>query len=87
MSAKGAATEVTEVDRVGDARIVGMDRNDDMVSYIKDGTAVGSVARKSFAESFIGVHLLHRLNTDGMKVCPTGRPPASIRCPKASAPA
>ena len=69
-SGKGAAIAVTEAGRAGEIKIVGMDRNDDMLPYIEDGTLVGAIAQKSFAESFLAVHLLHWLNTDGMKVVP-----------------
>lgn len=72
-SGKGAAIAVTEAGKQGTVKIVAMDRNDDMLPYIEDGTIVGSVAQKSFAESFLGVHLLHWLNTDGLKVLPDWR--------------
>ncbi|SDL01470.1 substrate-binding domain-containing protein [Aliiruegeria lutimaris] len=67
---KGAAIAVTEAGRKGEIKIVGMDRNDDMLPYIEDGTVVGAIAQKSFAEAFLAVHLLQWLNTDGMKVLP-----------------
>lgn len=69
-SGKGAAIAVTEAGRAGEIKIVAMDRNDDMLPYIENGTIVGAVAQKSFAEAFLAVHLLHWLNTDGMKVLP-----------------
>jgi ribose transport system substrate-binding protein len=69
-SAKGAAIAVKEAGRAGQVKIVGMDRNDDMLPFIQDGTVTGTVAQKSFVETFLGVHLLHWLNTDGLKVLP-----------------
>jgi ribose transport system substrate-binding protein len=69
-SGKGAAIAVTEAGRAGEVKIVSMDRNDDMLPYIESGTIVGAVAQKSFAEAFLGIHLLHWLNTDGMKILP-----------------
>ncbi|MEK1850936.1 MAG: substrate-binding domain-containing protein [Phyllobacterium sp.] len=69
-SGKGAAIAVTEIGRQGKVKIVAMDRNDDMLSYIEDGTIVGSVVQKSYVEAFLAVHLLHWLNTGGMKVVP-----------------
>jgi ribose transport system substrate-binding protein len=72
-SGKGAAIAVTEAGKQGTVKIVAMDRNDDMLPYLEDGTIIGSVAQKSFVESFVGVHLLHWLNTDGLKVLPDWR--------------
>ncbi len=72
-SGKGAAIAVKEAGRVGEVKIVAMDRNDDMLPFIEDDTIVGAVAQKSYAEAFLGVHLLHWLNTDGMKVLPDWR--------------
>jgi len=69
-SGKGAAIAVNEAGRAGTVKIVAMDRNDDMLPFIEDGTIVGAVVQKSFAEAFLAVHLLHWLNTDGMKVLP-----------------
>jgi ribose transport system substrate-binding protein len=69
-SGKGAAIAVTEAGRVGEIKIVAMDRNDDMLPYIEDGTITGSVAQKSYLEIFLAFHLMHWQNTDGMKVLP-----------------
>jgi ribose transport system substrate-binding protein len=69
-SGKGAAIAVTEAGRKGEIKIVAMDRNDDMLAYIEDGTIVGAVAQKSYLEAYLAVHLLHWLNTDAMKVVP-----------------
>jgi len=67
-SGKGAAVAVTEAGLKGKVKIVAMDRNDDMLPFIEDGTIQGAVAQKSYVEAFLGVHLLHWLNTNGMKV-------------------
>lgn len=69
-SGKGAAIAVNETGRKGQVKIVAMDRNDDMLAYIEDGTIVGAVVQKSYVEAFLAVHLLHWLNTNGMKVVP-----------------
>jgi ribose transport system substrate-binding protein len=69
-SGKGAAIAVTEAGLQGKVKIVAMDRNDDMLPYIEDGTIVGSVVQKSYVEAFLAVHLLHWLNTGAMKVVP-----------------
>lgn len=72
-SGKGAAIAVTEAGRKGEVKIVGMDRNDDMLPYIEDGTIVGTVAQKSFAEALTAVHLLHWLNTGAFEAVPDWR--------------
>jgi ribose transport system substrate-binding protein len=69
-SGKGAAIAVREAGLTGKVKIVAMDRNDDMLPFIEDGTIEGAVAQKSYAEAFLAVHLLHWLNTDTMKVVP-----------------
>ncbi len=69
-SGKGAAIAVQEAGRAGDIKIVAMDRNDDMLPYIEDGTIYGAVAQKSYIEAFLAVHMLHWQNTDGLKVVP-----------------
>ena len=72
-SGKGAAIAVTEAGRVGDIKIVAMDRNDDMLPYIEDGTITGAVAQKSYLEIFLAFHMMHWQNTDGLKVLPDWR--------------
>lgn len=72
-SGKGAAIAITEAGRVGDIKIVAMDRNDDMLPYIEDGTIRGAVAQKSYIEAFLAVHLLHWQNTDALSVVPDWR--------------
>jgi len=69
-SGKGAAIAVTEAGLKGKVKIVAMDRNDDMLSYIEDGTIEGAVAQKSYLEAFLALHMLHWLNTNTMKVVP-----------------
>ena len=69
-SGKAAAIAVTEAGRKGKVKIVAMDRNDDMLPYIEDGTIVGSVAQKSYVEAYLAVHLLHWVNTSAVKFVP-----------------
>lgn len=69
-SGKGAAIAVHEAGRTKDIKIVAMDRNDDMLSYIEDGTIYGAVAQKSYLETFLAIHMMHWQNTDGLKVLP-----------------
>ncbi|MEX3007607.1 substrate-binding domain-containing protein [Hoeflea sp. TYP-13] len=72
-SGKGAAIAVHEAGRAGDIKIVAMDRNDDMLPYIEDGTITGAVAQKSYLEIFLAFHMMHWQNTDGLKVLPDWR--------------
>jgi ribose transport system substrate-binding protein len=67
-SGKGAALAVKEAGKQGQVKIIAMDRNPDMLPFIEEGTITGAVAQKSYVESFLGVHLLHWLNTNSMKV-------------------
>jgi len=69
-SGKGAAIALAELGRQGAVKVVAMDRNDDMLPYIEDGTIHGSVAQKSYLEAFLAVHMLHWLNTNTMRVVP-----------------
>ena len=72
-SGKGAAIAVHEAGRAGDIKIVAMDRNDDMLPYIEDGTITGAVAQKSYLEIFLAFHMMHWQNTDGLKILPDWR--------------
>ena len=64
---------MTEANLKGKVKIVAMDRNDDMLPYIEDGTIHGSVVQKSYLEAFLGVHLLHWLNTNSLRVLPDAK--------------
>jgi ribose transport system substrate-binding protein len=67
-SGKGAAIAVTEAGITGKVKIIAMDRNDDMLPYIQDGTIHGSVAQKSYLEAFLAVYLLKWLNDGAIKM-------------------
>ncbi len=69
-SGKGAAIAVRDAGSKGKIKIVAMDRNDDMLPFIEDGTIHGSVVQKSYAEAFIATHFLYWLNANEMKVLP-----------------
>lgn len=72
-SGKGAALAVRDAGRVGEIKIVAMDRNEDMLDFIEDGTIYGSVVQKSYVEMFLAVHLLYWLNNDILRVLPDWR--------------
>jgi ribose transport system substrate-binding protein len=67
-SGKGIALAVNEAGKKGAIKIVCMDRNADMLPFIEDGTIFGSVAQKSYTESYLGVYLLHWLNIGAIKL-------------------
>jgi ribose transport system substrate-binding protein len=67
-SGKGAAIAVREAGLKGKVKVVAMDRNADMLKFFDDGTIVGSVAQKSYTESFTGLHFLHWLNSGQLKI-------------------
>jgi ribose transport system substrate-binding protein len=72
-SGKGAAIAVRDAGRVGDIKIVAMDRNEDMLDEIENGTIHGSVVQKSYMEMFLAIHLLYWLHNDQLKVLPDWR--------------
>ncbi len=39
-----------------------MDRNEDMLNYIQDGTITASIAQKSYMETWLAVNLLYWLH-------------------------
>lgn len=41
-----------------------MDRNEDMLNYIADGTITAAVAQKSYLETWLAVQLLYALRHD-----------------------
>ena len=67
-SGKGAALAVKDAGKKGAIKIICMDRNSDMLPFIEDGTIHGSVAQKSYTESYLGVYLLHWWNTGAIKL-------------------
>jgi len=69
-SGKGAAIAVRESGLKGKVKIVAMDRNDDMLDFIEDGTIYGSIAQKSYTEMYLAMNLLHWQNQGSMKVLP-----------------
>jgi ribose transport system substrate-binding protein len=62
-----AARAVKEADKVGKIKIIGMDRDVDLLNYIKDGVVTATIASKSFTTEFIAMHYLYWLKNDFMK--------------------
>jgi len=67
-SGKGAALAVRDAGLVGTVKIVAMDRNDDMLPFIEDGTIYGTVVQKSYTEMFMAVHMLYWLHNNSLNV-------------------
>jgi ribose transport system substrate-binding protein len=57
-SGKAAARAVIELGLTGKIKIIGMDRDDKMLAYLKDGTITGSVAQKSYFDAAMGAKML-----------------------------
>lgn len=53
-----AARGVQEADMVGKIKIIGMDRDVDLLNYIKDGVVTATIASKSYTTDFLAVHYL-----------------------------
>lgn len=67
-SGAGAARAVIEAGKKGQIKIVAMDRNNDMLQYIKDGTIYGSIAQKSYSETYLAAEMLYMYNHDMLPV-------------------
>jgi ribose transport system substrate-binding protein len=55
----GAATAVEEAGKVGEVKVVAMDRNSDILQKIKDGTLTGTVAQDDAAMAFWCLQVLY----------------------------
>jgi ribose transport system substrate-binding protein len=58
----GAATAVEELGRVGEVKIVSMDRNSDVLEKIRDGVVTGTVAQNDAAMAFWALQTLYNFN-------------------------
>jgi ribose transport system substrate-binding protein len=58
----GAATAVEELDRVGEVKIVSMDRNSDVLEKIRDGVVTGTVAQNDAAMAYWALLTLYTDN-------------------------
>jgi ABC-type sugar transport system substrate-binding protein len=47
-------------------KVVGMDRDVDLLNYIKDGVVTATVASKSFTTKFMALHYVYWLRNDFM---------------------
>ncbi len=69
-SGASAARAVTEANKKGKVMIVAMDRDEDLLDYIADGTVSASLAQRNYLEEWLGVHYLYWLNHGALKALP-----------------
>lgn len=62
-----AARAVLEAGKKGKIHIIGMDRDVDILNFIKDGTVDASLASESFITKFMALHYLYWIKHDMMK--------------------
>jgi len=62
-----AARAVLEAGKKGEIHIIGMDRDVDILNFIKDGTVDASLASESFITKFMALHYLYWIKHDMMK--------------------
>jgi ribose transport system substrate-binding protein len=62
-----AARAVKEAGKVGEIVVIGMDRDQDLLGYIKEGTVTASVASKSFSTKYLAMHYMYWILTDAME--------------------
>ncbi len=54
-----AARAVKEAGKVGVIKVIGMDRDEDLLGYIKEGTVTASVASKSFTTKYMAMQYMY----------------------------
>jgi len=69
-SGASAARAVTEANKKGKVQIVAMDRDEDLLDYIADGTVYASLAQRNFLEEYLAVHYLYWLNHSKINALP-----------------
>ena len=62
-----AARAVLEAGKKGEIHIIGMDRDIDILNFIKDGTVDASLASESFVTKFMALHYLYWIKNDIMR--------------------
>lgn len=61
-----AARAVVEAGKEGEIDIIGMDRDQDLLSYIKEGVVTATIASKSFSTKWMALHYLYWINHNKM---------------------
>jgi ribose transport system substrate-binding protein len=64
----GAATAVREANLIGKVKIVAMDRGNDVLGLIREGTISATVAQQTALMPFYAVQILHQLNSQDISI-------------------
>jgi ribose transport system substrate-binding protein len=80
----GAATAraLKETGKAGKIMEMAMDRDDDMLPYIKDGTILSTLAQNSFLEEWIATYYLYWLTHNTVAAFPDWKSAGAPQCPK-----
>jgi ribose transport system substrate-binding protein len=62
-----AARAVKEAGKAGEIVVIGMDRDKDLLGYIKEGLVTASVASKSFSTKYMAMNYMYWILTDQME--------------------
>ena len=62
-----AARAVKEAGKVGDIMVLGMDRDEDLLGYIKEGIVTATVASKSFTTKYMAMHYIYWILNNTIK--------------------
>ena len=62
-----AARAVQEAGKVGEIMIVGMDRDEDLLGYIKDGIVSATVCSRSFTTKFMAMYYIYWILTESIE--------------------
>ena len=62
-----AARAVKEAGKVGEIIVLGMDRDADLLGYIKEGTVTATVASKSFSTKYMAMHYIYWILNNSIK--------------------
>jgi ribose transport system substrate-binding protein len=79
----GAATAraLKETGRAGQIKVVAMDRDDDMLPYVKDGTIYATLAQNSVMEEWVATHYLYWLKHNSIPAFKDWRAANAPQCP------
>ena len=62
-----AARAVKEAGKAGEIKVIGMDRDEDLLGYVKEGTVTASVASRSFTTKYMAMHYMYWILTDSIE--------------------
>lgn len=79
----GAATAraLKETGKAGQIKVVAMDRDEDMLPYVKDGTIFATLAQNSVMEEWVALHYLYWLKHNSIPAFPDWRAANAPQCP------